>query len=82
MEEAIQNGASIVIYDNNDPVISDERAILTEDTVAFMQKLARDYRKSLGIKVVAITGSNGKTTTKDMGVLGSISKVQDTKNTR
>ena len=66
VEEAIQNGASIVIYDNNDPVISDERAILTEDTVDFMQKLARDYRKSLGIKVVAITGSNGKTTTKDM----------------
>jgi UDP-N-acetylmuramoyl-tripeptide--D-alanyl-D-alanine ligase len=35
------------------------------DTLAAYQQIARDYRNSLGIKVVAITGSNGKTSTKD-----------------
>ncbi|WP_319371461.1 UDP-N-acetylmuramoyl-tripeptide--D-alanyl-D-alanine ligase [uncultured Ilyobacter sp.] len=66
VEEAIKKGAALAVYDSKNLLISDERAIFTEDTVSFMQKLARDYRKSNGIKVVAITGSNGKTTTKDM----------------
>lgn len=66
VEEAIKNGAALVIYDDNNLGVANERAICTENTVAFMQQLAKDYRKSLGMKVVAITGSNGKTTTKDM----------------
>ncbi|MDD6307540.1 MAG: UDP-N-acetylmuramoyl-tripeptide--D-alanyl-D-alanine ligase [Clostridiales bacterium] len=40
--------------------------ILVEDTKAAMKKLAEDYRKSLDIKVVGITGSVGKTSTKEM----------------
>jgi len=66
VEEAIKNGAVLVIYDRKDLLIQDENTIFTEDTVNFMQKLARDYRKSNQTKVVAITGSNGKTTTKDI----------------
>ena len=36
-----------------------------DDTLAAYQQLAANYRKSLGLKVLAITGSNGKTSTKD-----------------
>ncbi len=66
IKEAFEKGAALVIYDDPNLKIQDERSIFTEDTVKFMQNLARDYRKSIDIKVVAITGSNGKTTTKDM----------------
>ncbi|PYK06646.1 MAG: hypothetical protein DME66_03875, partial [Verrucomicrobia bacterium] len=46
--------------------------IRTEDTLQAYQNLAANYRKSLSLKVVAITGSNGKTSTKDFtaAVLG------------
>lgn len=37
-----------------------------EDTIVAMQELARDYRKALKLLIIGITGSNGKTTTKDM----------------
>ena len=45
-----------------------------------LQELARKYRQELPVKVVGITGSNGKTTTKDMtaGLLSSNYKVQKT----
>src|SRR6266571_3161643 len=39
--------------------------ILAEDPLQAYQKLAASYRRSLSLKVVAITGSNGKTSTKD-----------------
>lgn len=41
-------------------------AILVEDTLAALQSLAKAYREEIGVKVVGITGSNGKTTTKDL----------------
>jgi UDP-N-acetylmuramoyl-tripeptide--D-alanyl-D-alanine ligase len=41
------------------------KLIRVEDTLQAYQKLAANYRKSLSLKVVAITGSNGKTSTKD-----------------
>ncbi|WP_320047378.1 UDP-N-acetylmuramoyl-tripeptide--D-alanyl-D-alanine ligase [uncultured Ilyobacter sp.] len=66
VEEAIKNDAALVVYDSEELLITDEKSIFTEDTISFMQKLAKDYRKSNKTKVVAITGSNGKTTTKDM----------------
>src|SRR6202035_4377774 len=39
--------------------------IRAEDTLAAYQNIAANYRKSLSLKVIAITGSNGKTSTKD-----------------
>src|SRR6266404_8064211 len=39
--------------------------ILAEDPLQAYQKLAASYRRSLSLKVIAITGSNGKTSTKD-----------------
>ena len=40
--------------------------IIVEDTLIALQKLAASYRSELDLRVVGITGSNGKTTTKDM----------------
>jgi UDP-N-acetylmuramoyl-tripeptide--D-alanyl-D-alanine ligase len=81
IEEALINGARLVIYDDPNLKVQDERCIFVKDTVRFMQDLARDYRKSIGIKVVAITGSNGKTTTKDM-VHSVLSKKYRTQKTQ
>jgi len=54
--------------------------IRTEDTLQAYQNLAANYRKSLSLKVVAITGSNGKTSTKDFtaAVLGRRFRVTKT----
>ena len=40
--------------------------LIVEDTLTALQELARSYRNQLDVKVVGITGSNGKTTVKDM----------------
>ncbi|GKS12518.1 UDP-N-acetylmuramoyl-tripeptide--D-alanyl-D-alanine ligase [Paenibacillus chitinolyticus] len=55
--------------------------LLVDDTLTALQKLAHAYRKTLNVKVVGITGSNGKTTTKDMmgAVLGTVYNVHRTK---
>ncbi len=39
---------------------------LVEDTLIALQQLAKEYREQLNVKVIGITGSNGKTTTKDI----------------
>ena len=40
------------------------------DTLAALQELAARHRRELGIPILAITGSNGKTTTKELGLVG------------
>lgn len=65
IEEALNKGASLVICDKK-PDICDSRIIVVNDTVKYMQRLATQYRKALRLKVITITGSNGKTTTKDI----------------
>ena len=64
VKDVLDKGASLVIADNID--VKDERIIKVSDTIATMQDLAIKYRKKLDIQVVGITGSNGKTTTKDI----------------
>ena len=64
VKDVLDKGASLVIADNTD--IKDKRAIKVTDTIATMQDLATKYRNKLDIQVVGITGSNGKTTTKDI----------------
>ena len=64
IKDVLDKGASLVIANNTD--IQDERVVKVLDTVATMQDLATKYRKKLDIQVVGITGSNGKTTTKDI----------------
>ena len=64
VKDVLDKGASLVIADNTD--VEDERIVKVSDTVATMQDLATKYRKKLDIQVIGITGSNGKTTTKDI----------------
>ena len=64
VKDVLHKGASLVIANNTD--VEDERIVKVSDTVATMQDLATKYRKKLDIQVVGITGSNGKTTTKDI----------------
>src|SRR5215470_11258200 len=67
VESAAKSGAAGAIVDANwkGEIPKDFALIRVEDTLAAYQKLAAGYRRSLSLKVVAVTGSNGKTTTKD-----------------
>lgn len=64
VDKVLNEGASLVIADNY--LGEDKRVIKVKNTVIEMQELAKEYRKALGLKVIGITGSNGKTTTKDL----------------
>ncbi len=64
-KEALEKGASYVIIDNADYVI-DDRTILVNDSLQTLQELAKFHRKYLNLPIVALTGSNGKTTTKEL----------------
>lgn len=63
--EALEKGASFVIIDNAAYFI-DERTILVNNCLETLQELATYHRKHLGIPIIALTGSNGKTTTKEL----------------
>lgn len=79
-EEAIGKGAKHVVIDDVDYQI-DNRYVLTEDVLTTLQALANHHRKQLNIPLIAITGSNGKTTTKELtyAVLSQKYKVLATK---
>ena len=65
---ALEKGA-YVIYDDENLQIEEKfkkKAFHVKDSVEFLQKFAEKWRKSLNLKVIGITGSNGKTTVKDM----------------
>src|ERR1700730_15381836 len=64
-EQAIKAGAAYSIIDN--PAYQfNEKYILVEDTLTALQNLARYHRRQLTIPVIGITGTNGKTTTKEL----------------
>lgn len=64
-DKAIENGAAYAIIDEGEFAI-DDRYILVENVLITLQKLANYHRKYLNIPIVAITGSNGKTTSKEL----------------
>ena len=64
-KEALEKGASYVIIDN-DSYYVDQRTILVEDSLRTLQQLARFHRDYLEVPIIALTGSNGKTTTKEL----------------
>ncbi|WP_210367144.1 UDP-N-acetylmuramoyl-tripeptide--D-alanyl-D-alanine ligase [Bacillus sp. REN3] len=79
--QAIEKGARAALWQKDVPnPPEDLPIILVDDPTAALQELARSYRDSLDVKVVGITGSNGKTTTKDMtaSLLSLKYKVQKT----
>ena len=64
-KDALSIGASYAVIDNPDYYIN-ERTIVVKDSLKALQQLAHHHRKVLDIPVVGITGSNGKTTTKEL----------------
>lgn len=62
--EAIEKGASWAVID--DPTFESEKTILVDDCLFELQKLATYHRKKINASVIAITGTNGKTTTKEL----------------
>ncbi len=62
--DALAKGASWVVVD--DPAFETGNAILVDDCLLELQALALHHRRKLNISVIAITGSNGKTTTKEL----------------
>lgn len=63
--KALEDGAVYAVIDEA-AYATDERYILTEDALTTLQLLAHHHRLQLDIPVIAITGSNGKTTTKEL----------------
>lgn len=64
-KEALEKGAQFVIIDNSDFYI-DDRTIVVEDSLKALQELAKFHRRYLKLPIIALTGSNGKTTTKEL----------------
>jgi len=63
--EAINKGASFVIIDEKAYKTSD-KTILVENVLSTLQQLANYHRKQLNTTIISLTGSNGKTTTKEL----------------
>ena len=65
--EALEKGCSYVVVDNSDYADeADARVIFVENSLRALQVLARYHRRTLGTPIVGITGTNGKTTTKEL----------------
>ncbi|GAB4250590.1 MAG: UDP-N-acetylmuramoyl-tripeptide--D-alanyl-D-alanine ligase [Ekhidna sp.] len=64
-EEALEKGASYAVIDD-EQYLTDDRMILAEDALKALQALALFHRKRFKPPVIGITGSNGKTTTKEL----------------
>lgn len=63
--EALERGASFAVVDN-DELPDHPQLLLVEDTLLALQELAALHRATLSKPVIAITGTNGKTTTKEL----------------
>ncbi|MEO6537422.1 MAG: UDP-N-acetylmuramoyl-tripeptide--D-alanyl-D-alanine ligase [Ferruginibacter sp.] len=64
-KQALQAGAAYCVTDEIDP-LQDDRIIIVPDSLETLQQLAKKHRQQFSIPFIAITGSNGKTTTKEL----------------
>ncbi|WP_433746585.1 UDP-N-acetylmuramoyl-tripeptide--D-alanyl-D-alanine ligase [Falsibacillus pallidus] len=81
VKDAFEKGASAALWEKDVPnPPQDVPVLLVDSSMEAVQELSKSYRNQLDLKVVGVTGSNGKTTTKDMiaAVLGTGFKVQKT----
>ena len=78
-EKAIESGARFAIID--DDQFHSESTILVQDVLRTLQALSSYHRDQLKIPIIGLTGSNGKTTTKELitAVLSTSYKVASTK---
>ena len=65
-KEAIEKGAFYALVNKKSIAKDNDRFIYVDDTLKTLQKLANYHRSIIDTKVIAITGSNGKTTTKEL----------------
>ena len=77
--QALKQGAAYAVVE--DASICNDRCVCVENTLKFLQDLAHYHRMQLNIPVIGITGTNGKTTTKELvsTVLAQKYKVEYTK---
>ena len=71
--KALEQGCAYAVVDESQYVVAnDNRYILVDDCLKALQQLANAHRRALGTKIIGITGTNGKTTTKELmaSVLG------------
>lgn len=79
-QQALEKGAMAAIVDEAGYVTS-EKMILVDNVLETLQDLARYHRRKLGLPIVSLTGSNGKTTTKEL-ITRVLSKKFNTQATR
>jgi len=72
-QEAIEKGALAVVIDNPDYSI-EPKTVLVDDVLTALQQLANHHRQQFSIPVIGITGSNGKTTSKEL--IGAVLETQ------
>jgi UDP-N-acetylmuramoyl-tripeptide--D-alanyl-D-alanine ligase len=77
--EALEKGALCAVID--DPLFETENTILVDDCLNELQALATHHRKEMNVPVLAITGTNGKTTTKEL-IAAIVSKKKKVHYTR
>ena len=63
---ALAAGALAVVVDEAVEGVGEEQCVVVEDVLRTLQELAHYHRKQLGLRMLAITGTNGKTTTKEL----------------
>ena len=64
--QAIEKGCAYAIVDDPELITDDKRLILVDDCLQTFKDLAREHRRQFDIPVIGITGTNGKTTTKEL----------------
>ena len=64
-KQALESGASLAVIDNPEYALPDG-TLLVPNTLLALQDLARAWRRELGLPIIGITGTNGKTTTKEL----------------
>lgn len=64
--KALGDGASYAVVSDKELVDKDRRVLWFEDTLIALQELARFYRRGLKMPIIALSGTNGKTTTKEL----------------
>lgn len=79
-KEALLKGAKYVIIDDKEYFSDINKMLLVEDSLKTLQALANFHRNQLGLPIIALTGSNGKTTSKEL-ILTVLSKKYNTKAT-
>lgn len=79
-KDALNKGALVAVVDEEEYALQDN-CILVKDGLSALQNLARDYRDKFHIPVLGLTGSNGKTTTKEL-IAKTLSKRYNTHFTK